>query len=157
MFKRLMKDDPESWALYPFFEQRVKSFAEEFDITCPIEPIIYEMQQRWFMTPNLAGYYVEIENSVIKSHFASWITSNYGINKLYIYQAQVDGKPINFLEFWPCVQAWVMLLNKSLEPKFQVQKTEFCTWHDSETWMRYFRLGGLKSLKLRSIIETDIL
>jgi hypothetical protein len=108
MIKRLTKDDPFSWELYPQFEERVRKFAKKYDISCPIEPILLESQQRWVTAPDLAGYFVALDGeNYVYAHFSSWIVSNYGQNKLYIYQAEADRNADNFRLLWPQVQDWI--------------------------------------------------
>src|SRR5260221_225729 len=132
MIKRLMLEDDESWVLYPQMARRVKQFAGEHDLTSPIEPILYEMRQRWLMVPNLAGYFVGVENNVVYSHLVSWINPYYGKNRLYIYQAQNEKGKDAFPEFKSQMQDWIVKLNTNLAEK--VEKAEFCTWHEPEKW-----------------------
>src|SRR5712671_6118697 len=143
MIKRLMLEDDESWALYPQMEKRVQKFAEANDLTCPIQAVLYEMRQRWIMTPNLTGYFVGVEDKKVYSHLVSWINPYYGKNRLYIYQAQNELGKDAFPEFKSQMQNWIVQLNANLVEK--VEKAEFCTWHEPEKWVRYFKMGGLKS------------
>lgn len=156
MFKRISQSD-ETFQLFPAFRDRVSNFAKEFDVKCPIEPILAEMTQRWFMAPNLAGYFLGLHNNVPYAHVASWITSGYGQNKLYIYQAHADDNYANYDVVWPMIKDWLIDLNKGLEGSAKVTQFEFCTWHGEEIWMRYFRKKGVNSLALRHVIGGAIL
>jgi hypothetical protein len=156
MFKRIRQDD-ETFHLFPAFRDRIVKFAKEFDIQCPIEPIVVEMTQRWFMAPNLAGYFLGLHNDTPYAHVAAWINSAYGQNKLYIYQAQADDNYANYDLMWPMLQNWLTDLNKGLPDNAKVTQFEFCTWHSEDLWMRYFRKKGVNSLALRHVIGGAIL
>lgn len=158
MIKRLTKDDDESWALYPKFQNFVRAFAQHYEVTCPIEPILLEMQQRWVVAPDLAGYFAAFDNNIMCGHCASWVVNNYGQNKLYIYQAEtLVNVEENFELFWKQIQTWIADINSKVEPKLQVQNFEFSTWHDGPKFARYFKQKGLQSTQLRSVIGGAIL
>jgi len=160
MIKRLEKTDPESWELYPKLEARVRNFATRFEITCPIEPILLEMQQRWITAPDLAGYFVSVQNGELDAHTVMWIQNHYGVNKVYVYQTESDQNLTANLEYFSGLeslwQKWITHLNSQVEPKLQVHKMEHCTVHPPAVWIKYFKSKGYSTVVTRHIMELPI-
>jgi len=159
MILRLEQSDDLSCRLYRGFEERIRRFAEKYDLTCPIDALLYEMKQRWFLSPGLAGYFIDYDpdSLALRGHLASWITTAYNQNRLYVYQLEVDAfGEVDLQGMAAGVRGWIAGLNAQLPEGSRVARAEWTTWHSAETFKRYLERFGLSTIKLRTVLESDI-
>lgn len=158
MIHRIDKTNPKDWGNYPLLEARVRAFAQKYDLKCPIEPVLAEMQQRWIAAPQLTGYFISTnQQGWMDGHLVAWIQSYYGQNRFFIYQAEMDSTSLHTL---PCAisafKSWIDETNSKLPADAQVVGGEFVTWHDAEIWQRYLHRAGVHSTKLRTVIQMEL-
>jgi hypothetical protein len=148
--------DKSLWHLYPIFEQRCRQFALQYDLKCPVEVVLGEMLQRWIASPAIAGYFVALEGEEMKGHLASWVLNAYGQNRLFVYQAAIEETDFTSKHHTGLLlREWLDGLNAEAPPEAQVHFGEFVTWHAPETWARYLKGIGVKSTKIRSVIQME--
>lgn len=156
MFKRLLHHN-DDWELFGKFIKRAGDFIDLYTPTAPKDAILDDMTKKWVNFPRLTGYFLALDElDRPYAHVACWISSNYGQNRLFGYQAEADRNAGNFADVWPLITSWIQELNVGVAPALQVQKVELTTWHSEEFWKRYLQRGGLQAVKVRSIIEADI-
>lgn len=142
---------------YADFEARCKQFVQKYapaGLSVPVDAICKEQFNRWLNTPDLAGYFVAIEQSVIFGHLSSWIVNYYGIPKVFIWQAEIDEntfKPL--LATIEAMRSWIVVLNSKLPPECQIKRAELVTWHSFELWRRYLKKAGLDVVQTQNFME----
>lgn len=146
---------------YADFDRRCRAFVSTYApnaATVPTDAIMREMFTRWINQPDLAGYFVALNdgNHPI-GHIASWIVNYYGQPRVFIWQVGIDATfPRTVFAGIKALRDWIDGLNCQLPQGSQIALAELSTWHDPKVFIRYLRIANLEPLLTTSTIQFKI-
>ena len=141
---RLDASQPGHFGLYETFETRVLSFIAQMGVEVDPKAFTMELRERWLKTPNLAGYFLVMQENRAVAHICAWVGFNYGKPFINIFQAETD-RHANTRDVLPRLleqmRDWMGGLNRLYEAQGQpwrIDVVEFVTPHPPKLWERYF-------------------
>lgn len=157
---RLHPDDQPSWVYYPILEARVVRFTTEHCPDIQTAPLVKEMRDRWVNYPELAGYWIAIENGRVIAHAVAWVGAVWGSVFIHIHQAECY-EGYNLREILPLfaqqIEEWRHTLNAAYEkagdPRRVDAQMELWTFRRPEVFARWWNSIGFEATHTRSVIK----
>lgn len=166
---RLMPDDAGYWRMYAEFEARVINFGLRSGTRFNSALLRKQLKQRFVNTPDLAGYFLIVEDydhaETPIAHICSWLEeAGPGEEGLvvHIYQMEADAH-ISITEVIPtwmkAIDDWATNINSLYMrggSQVRVSRARFWTQKDAEMFARYCRKFGVEAVAVSHVLEWSL-
>lgn len=160
---RLDRNNRDTWALYPLFEDRVIAFAERYTHNVPVSLLREKTMRRWVDDPLSAGYWLGLDGNNAVAHLLSYLAwDDFQRPHIEFYQLESD-KEHSLLPVLATVgaqvNAWVKAINLTFEQQgrqVRIQDGFLTTWHDYASYRRLVAQAGLEFDSERIVMRCSL-
>jgi hypothetical protein len=131
---RLDPDDPEAWAIWPEFEDRLRKHSPEVAPDTPVDQLIRLLRKAFAEDNPLFIMVIVLSGGEIIGHCLGWHEAAWSINYAIIHQAKLDEESRVQPLVWKEIIHWVRQLN-ALGANPPIEQVRFVTTR-GEAWAR---------------------